>query len=136
VCDAAPDRFATYKFTVTATNGEQVLCPGTITVKDTVTTCDFALGGGPTYSTFGVAAGKSWTPKSLGSWDGVDVTLYDYPQSMIGDTIDTAMAGRHMAWLQSLLGPYPYGKAMRLVVAPTYWLASSTRATSCSRRSW
>ena len=25
-------------------------------------------------------------------------------------------------WLQALLGPYPYGKALRLVIGPTYWL--------------
>ena len=122
-CDAAPDRFATYKFVVTSADGEQVLCPGTITVNGKVTTCDFQLdGGGPTYSTFGVAAGRSWTPKSLGSWDGIDVTLYDYPQTQIGAAFDTAIASKHMAWMQSLLGPYPYGKALRLVVAPTYWL--------------
>ena len=43
LCDASPDRFATYKFIVTSSAGDQVLCPGTITINGNVTTCDFSL---------------------------------------------------------------------------------------------
>lgn len=121
-CDAAPERFATYKFLVTAPPGTHVLCPGAVTVAGAVTTCDFTADGGPTYSTYGVAASPGWSPKSLGTWAGVGVTLYDYAESGIGAAFDTAVAAKHLAWLQGLLGPYPYGNELRYAVGPTYWL--------------
>jgi aminopeptidase N len=41
-CDSAPDRFATYRFTVTHPPGVQVLCPGALTPGDAETVCELA----------------------------------------------------------------------------------------------
>lgn len=121
-CDAAPDRFATYRFTVDHDAGVGVLCPGTVkNESDTRTVCDFNYEGGPTYSGFGFAAGASWKASSLGDWGGVKVDLYDYAQTGIAAAFDKAAGQGHFAWMQSLFGAYPYGKELRFVVGPTYW---------------
>jgi aminopeptidase N len=121
-CDAAPDRFATYRFTVTHPSGTDVLCPGTIVADDTITICDFAWPGGPTYSTFAIVASPSWTATDMGtSASGVRLTLYDTPSTGI---VDDFSADQHLAfidWMAERFGPYPYGDELRLATGPTAW---------------
>jgi aminopeptidase N len=120
-CDNRPDRFATYRFTVTHPEGTTVLCPGTITPGTTETRCEFAHAGGPTYSTFGVAASPSWQPMSLGSWGSVEVTLYDTPSSGIAAAFDADLYAGFLGFMETTFGPYPYGTELRFAVGPTYW---------------
>ena len=122
-CDSAPDHFATYRFTVTHPLGTDVLCPGTITAADTITICDFAWPGGPTYSTFAIAASPSWSATDLGtSAGGVRLTLYDTPSTGIVDDINAAQHLAFLDWMAERFGPYPYGDELRLATAPTAWL--------------
>ncbi len=97
-------------------------CPGTITeTSDTETVCTFDYAGGPTYSTFGVAAYPAWTQTMKGVWGGANVTVYDRTQTLITDAIDTNYHDGFMTWMVSKFGPYPYGDELRILTAPTYW---------------
>ncbi len=121
-CDNRPDQFATYRFTVNHPDNFKARCPGTVTeVSATQTVCDFEHAGGPTYSTFGVAAYPAWTQTDKGSWGGVQVTLYDRTQTLINGAIDVAYHSGFMTWMQQQFGPYPYGNELRVLTAPTYW---------------
>ena len=120
-CDASPSAFATYRFTVTHPAGTRVLCPGVITAGDTVTTCDFAYDGGPTYSAFGIAAGQSWQEVPLGQQSGVTITLYDTASTGIAAALDQTAVRGFLGWMTDTFGRYPYGSDLRLVVGPTYW---------------
>jgi aminopeptidase N len=121
-CDSRPDQFATYHFDVTHPSGYTVRCPGGI-VEDsaTETECGFDFQGGPTYSTFGVAAYPAWTQTDLGVWGDVHVVLYDRAQTGIAARIDPAWNAGYLAWLEHTFGPFPYGHELRLLTAPTYW---------------
>jgi aminopeptidase N len=119
-CDHAADRFATYSFTVTHPEGVVALCPGTVTPGATQTTCEFDLPGGPTYSTFGIAASAGWT-QYTSTWNGLAVTFYDRTGSrVIGDLDETWQSG-FLAWMETNFGAYPYGDELRVASAPTYW---------------
>jgi aminopeptidase N len=121
-CDNRPDQFATYHFDVTHAAGLAVRCSGDITeTSPTETQCDFAHPGGPTYSTFGIAAYPAWTQADLGTFGGVHVTLYDRASTGIGAAIDTAWHDGYIAWMQSQFGPYPFGTDLRVLTAPTFW---------------
>ncbi len=120
-CDPTPATFAHYKFTVRHRAGVRALCPGRVTPGELVTTCEFDLPGGPTYSTFGLIATPSWTETSLGTWGGVQAKLFDRPGSGIGPLIDPAYHQGFLAWMTARFGPYPYGDELRIVVAPTFW---------------
>jgi aminopeptidase N len=122
-CDHRPNRFATYHFTVTHPAAFEARCPGTITeVSATETRCAFDQPGGPTYSTFGVAVYPAWSLKTdKGTWGGVKVTVYDREGTNMTARIDADRHGGFLSWLQSELGPYPYGDELRILVAPTYW---------------
>lgn len=121
-CDNRSDQFATYRFTVTHPATFKARCPGTITeISETQTECNFEHAGGPTYSTFGVAAYPAWTETSKGSWGGVDVTVYDREQTNITNVIDSTYHAGFVDWMQSQFGPYPYGSELRILTAPTYW---------------
>lgn len=123
-CDSRPDRFATYTFHVTHPEALAVACPGAITlVSPTETECAFDHEGGPTYSTFGIAAypRAAWVPADKGMWGSVKVTVYDRPATQITAAIDTAYHAGYVAWLEQKLGPYPFGNELRILTAPTYW---------------
>jgi len=120
-CDNAPDRFATYRFTVAHPDGTRVLCPGVITAGATETVCAFDYPGGPTYSTFGLAADPSWTATDLGDWGGVQATLYDTPSSGVGAKLDPVRHAGFLAWMVDHFGPYPYGDELRFATGPTHW---------------
>ncbi len=120
-CDAAPDRFPQYRFTVNHPSGTQVLCSGDVTPGDTQTTCEFNHEGGPTYSTFALVASPSWVPVELGDWNGVRAVLYDTPTADIGTDLDVATHAAFFAWMEERFGPYPYGDEIRFAVGPTYW---------------
>ncbi len=120
-CDSRPDHFARYRFTVSHPSGMQVMCPGVITPGDTETTCEFEYEGGPTYSTFGVAASPSWVSSDLGTWSGAAVTLHDVPATGIANALDTESLSGFFAWMIDQFGPYPYGDELRFITAPTYW---------------
>ncbi len=121
-CDARPDRFPTYRFDIiNYPASTKVLCAGAIGESAGLTTCDFSLDGGPTYSTFSFMASESWTVTSLGMWDGVAVSLYDYPATGIAAALDTDTISAHFAFMQDTFGPYPYGDELRLATGPTYW---------------
>jgi len=121
-CDSRPNQFATYHFDVTHPAGFTVRCPGGI-VEDsaTETECGFDFEGGPTYSTFGVAAYPAWTQMDLGMWSDVHVVLYDRSQTGIAARVNSAWHSGYLAWMESNFGPYPYGHDLRLLTAPTYW---------------
>lgn len=122
-CDARPDRFATYDFTLTHPSEYQILCSGDIEeISDTETACHFALDGGPTYSTFAFMAAQNWEMTSLGSASGVDISVYDFPQGTLAAALDPAALHGYLDWLESQLGPYPYGPSLRLAAVPSYWL--------------
>jgi aminopeptidase N len=121
-CDARADAFATYRFVVTHDEQTQVLCPGQLTEKPTQTICDFHYDGGPSYSTYGLMArSPAWTKVPLGTWNGVNVTLYDRPHTVIGQQLDAAQIAGQFAWMIGEFGAFPYGDELRFVVAPTYW---------------
>lgn len=120
-CDNAAERFATYRFTVTHPDGVTVLCPGTITAGATETSCDFALAGGPTYSTFGIAASPGWTRTDGVDWNGIDVTFYNRTGSRVINDLDETWQGGFLAWMEGRFGAYPYGDDLRVITAPTYW---------------
>lgn len=121
-CDARPDQFSTYTFTVTHPAGFAVRCPGTITERGpTETECDFTHDGGPTYSTFGVAAYPAWTQIDKGRWGSTRVTLYDRAQTGVDAAIDAAYHAGFVELLEATFGPYPYGDELRILTAPTYW---------------
>jgi aminopeptidase N len=121
-CDNRPDQFATYRFIVRHPAGYTARCPGTITENsDTETVCTFDYDGGPTYSTFGVAAYPAWTQTSKGSWGGIDVTVYDRAQTLIEGAIVSTYHAGFFDFMQSNFGPYPYGSELRILTAPTYW---------------
>jgi aminopeptidase N len=123
-CDNRPDQFATYHFTVTHPATLMVRCPGTITeTTATLTECTFDHPGGPTYSTFGVAAYPvtAWPQTDKGMWGDVHVTVYDRASTDIAAAIDPAFHGGFVAWMEQTFGPYPYGNELRVLTAPTYW---------------
>ena len=121
-CDTAPYRFAHYHFDVTHAASLTVRCPGDITeVGPTETTCSFEHDGGPTYSTFGLAAYPAWTQADEGMWGSAHVVLYDRGSTGIAALIDKTYHAGYVAWLESQLGPFPYGPELRLLTAPTYW---------------
>lgn len=121
-CDARPSVFAKYTFTVTHPANLDVRCSGTITeVSDTETRCAFDHDGGPTYSTFGLAAYGAWTPTDKGTWGSAKVTLYDRAQTGIEAAIVPAYHDGFVKFMESTFGPYPYGDELRVLTAPTYW---------------
>lgn len=121
-CDARPNQFAHYTFHVTHPETHDVRCPGTVTeVSPTETRCEFTHDGGPTYSTFGLAAYPAWMQIDKGTWGSAKVTLYDRPQTMIDAAIDSAYHAGFMSFLETTFGPYPYGNELRILTAPTYW---------------
>jgi aminopeptidase N len=121
-CDNRPDQFATYRFTVTHPDTYKARCPGTITeVSPTQTICDFELDGGPTYSTFGVAAYPAWQQIDKGTWGSVKVTLYDRASTGEDAAIDPTYHDGFVTWMESTFGPYPFGDELRVLTAPTYW---------------
>jgi aminopeptidase N len=120
-CDNAPDRFARYRFTVHHAEGVRLLCPGTLAPGETTSECTFDFDGGPTYSTFGLVAGPSWTESALGTTDGVDLVLYDMPSAGFAADLSTAKVTGFLSWMIARFGAYPYGDELRLIAAPTYW---------------
>lgn len=121
-CDNDPGAFATYHFNVTHAADVRVFCPGTITsTEPTRTECDFRFAGGPTYSTFGVMAGQRWVEQDLGRAGSVALTLYDLPGTGVTAALDAARLRGMVEFMSGRFGPYPYGDALRFVVAPTTW---------------
>jgi aminopeptidase N len=121
-CDARPSTFAKYTFTVTHPANLDVRCSGAVTeVSDTETQCVFEHDGGPTYSTFGLAAYGAWTQIDKGSWGSAKVTLYDRATTKIDAAIDPAYHDGFVKFMESTFGPYPYGNELRVLTAPTYW---------------
>ncbi|HEV7554881.1 MAG TPA: M1 family aminopeptidase, partial [Kofleriaceae bacterium] len=123
-CDNRPDQFATYHFDVTHSADLMVACPGDIVEDSTTETeCTFDFEGGPTYSTFGLAAYPrvAWPATDEGMWGGVHVTVYDRASTGITAAIDPAYHAGYLTWMQSQLGPFPFGSELRVLTAPTYW---------------
>lgn len=120
-CDTDPGVFATYRFNVAHPPGTQVFCPGTVTASPGSTRCDFAFAGGPTYSTFGVMAGQGWVERPLGRAGKVALTLHDLPGSGVAAALDPGRVRGMLTFMSERFGPYPYGDALRFVVAPTTW---------------
>ncbi|MBV8757877.1 MAG: hypothetical protein JO257_11390 [Deltaproteobacteria bacterium] len=120
-CDHRADQFAHFHYDITHAAGVTARCPGVVTdVSPTETTCAFDYDGGPTYST-GLIASASWTQMDLGTWAGVHVTLYADGASDMPGAIDASYHTGYLTWMQSLLGPWPYGNELRVLTAPTYW---------------
>ena len=123
-CDSRPDQFATYTFHVTHPDTFMARCPGVVTeVSATETQCDFALAGGPTYSTFGVAAypRAAWPMIDKGMWGSVHAVVYDRATTGIDALIDPAYHGQFISFMESTFGAFPFGGELRVLTAPTYW---------------
>ncbi len=123
-CDSRPDQFATYTFHVTHPAELMVACSGTLTEPSlTETQCEFSHEGGPTYSTFGIAAypRTAWIAADKGMWGSVHATVYDRPGTQMTAAIETAHHAGFVSWMESNFGPYPYGSELRILTAPTYW---------------
>ncbi len=121
-CDERPDQFARYTFTVTHPDTLDARCSGRVTeVSPTETRCEFEHDGGPTYSTFGIAAYPAWTQTPKGMWGSARVTLYDRAQTRIDAAIDPAYHAGFVSFMESTFGAYPYGDELRILTAPTYW---------------
>lgn len=120
-CDVSPATFATYRFRVTHPAGTEVFCPGERTAGMTETVCDLAVRA-PTYSAMGVLAmTNGWRHTSLGTAPGVSIELYDTAQSGISAMIDRPNLTAYVSWLIERFGAFPFGRELRMVVAPTYW---------------
>ena len=121
-CDDDPSRLASFHFDVTHPAGTVVLCPGVLTAGDTVTSCDLSGTLAPTYSAFGFAADPLWKRAPFTTAAGIDVVLYEVPGGMIGQTLEKGSVDAYLTWITGLLGPFPYGKELRLAGGPTAWL--------------
>lgn len=123
-CDSRPDQFATYTFHVTHPETLAVACAGTITeTSATETECAFDHEGGPTYSTFGIAAypKAAWVATDKGMWGSLHATVYDRAQTQVAAAINPTYQDGYVRWLETTLGPYPFGGELRILTAPTYW---------------
>ena len=123
-CDNRPDQFATYTFHVTHPAELMVACSGAITEPSpTETQCEFTLDGGPTYSTFGIAAypRTAWIAADKGMWGSVHATVYDRPGTNMAAAIDPAHHAGFVSWMEGNFGAYPFGSELRVLTAPTYW---------------
>jgi aminopeptidase N len=121
-CDDDPSRLAAFHFDVTHPAGAVVLCPGTLTPGDTVTSCELSGTLAPTYSAFGFASDPLWKRSTFTTVAGIDVALFEVPGGEIGTTLDKASVDAYLTWITGLLGPFPYGKELRLAGGPTAWL--------------
>lgn len=121
-CDDDPSRLASFHFDITHPAGAVVLCPGTLTPGDTVTSCDLSGTLAPTYSGFGFASDPLWKRSAFTTVAGIDVALFEVPGGDIGATLEKASVDAYLTWITGLLGPFPYGKELRLAGGPTAWL--------------
>ncbi len=121
-CDDDPSRLAAFHFDITHPAGGVVLCPGTLTPGDTVTSCDLSGTLAPTYSGFGFASDPLWKRTPFTTAAGLDVAIFEVPGGMIGQTLEKASVDAYLTWITGLLGPFPYGKELRLAGGPTAWL--------------
>ncbi len=119
-CDDDPSRMSDFHFEVTHPEGTVVLCPGTLTPGATKTVCD--VQNAPTYSAFAIAADPLWERAPFGTYAGVDLVFYEVPLGTLAASLDKASVGAFMDWITSLLGPFPYGKELRIAGGPTAWL--------------
>ena len=119
-CDDDPSRMASFHFDVTHPAGTTVLCSGTLSAGDTSTACD--VEGAPTYSAFAVVSDTLWERKPFGTFAGVDMVFYEVPTGTLSAALDKTSVGAFMDWLTTLLGPFPYGKELRIAGGPTAWL--------------
>ncbi len=121
-CDSHPGRLALFDFEITHPQGTTVLCPGTLAPGGTSTSCSLSATLAPTYSAFAIAADTSWVRQPFTQAAGVDIVFYEAPQGQLAASLDAGAVGAFMDWITALLGPYPYGKEMRVAGAPTAWL--------------
>ncbi|MRG96698.1 M1 family metallopeptidase [Polyangium spumosum] len=119
-CDDDPSKMSDFHFEVTHPAGTTVLCPGTLAPGETKTTCDVT--NAPTYSAFAIAADPLWERAPFGAYAGVDLVFYEVPLGTLASSLDKASVGAFMDWIVSLLGPFPYGKELRIAGGPTAWL--------------
>jgi aminopeptidase N len=119
-CDDDPSRMAAFHFDVTHPENTIALCAGERSAGATKTTCD--LGSAPTYSAFAVAADTAWVAAPFGTFAGVDFVFYEVPGGKIASSLDKTSVGAFMDWITALVGPFPYGKELRIAGAPTAWL--------------
>ncbi|MEO7331339.1 MAG: M1 family aminopeptidase [Minicystis sp.] len=121
-CDDDPSRLGTFHFEVTHAPDEVVLCAGTLTPGDKVTQCDLTGTLAPTYSAFAVATDTLWKKSAYGSAAGVDLVFYEVPSGKLAATLEKPSVSAYLTWITTLLGPFPYGKELRIAGGPTAWL--------------
>ena len=109
--------------------GTTVLCPGHVTAGSTTTTCALDAPLAPTYSGFAIAAGTDWVRSSFTEAAGVEVVFYEEPGGELAPALDEAAVDAFLIWVTDLLGPYPYGDAIRVAGGPTTWLGFEHPAT-------
>lgn len=120
-CYDDPDDFAEFTFHVSHPSGYQLLCPGTLTPGDTLSTCSFTMDGGPTYTGFGFLVSPSWQKVPLGTAGKVSIDLYDLASLDMASVIDTQSYLGYFQWLEATLTSYPFGNVLRFNVGPYYW---------------
>ena len=120
-CYDDPDDFVEITFRVTHPVGYTVLCSGTVTNSPEEGVCTNTFAGVPTYTGVGFMVSPSWKKSDLFTQNGVTVSLFDMPGAgALAATDEGALAG-YFGWLESQLGPYPYGDTLRYVIGPHYW---------------
>jgi aminopeptidase N len=119
-CDDDPSRLAAFHFEVTHPEKTIALCAGNRVAGATKTTCD--VENAPTYSAFAVASDTAWVPAPYGTFAGVDFVFYEVPGGKIASSLNKSDVGLFMDWITKLVGPFPYGKELRIAGAPTSWL--------------
>ncbi|MFO0755603.1 MAG: M1 family aminopeptidase [Byssovorax sp.] len=121
-CDDDPSRLATFHFDVTHAADEVALCSGTLTPGNGVTQCDLSGTLAPTYSAFAVVTDTLWQKKPYASAAGIDLVFYEVPGGKLAGTLDKDAVTGYLGWITGLLGPFPYGKELRIAGGPTAWL--------------
>lgn len=121
-CDHDPSRLNEFHFDVTHPSGDVVLCPGKRTATATETKCDLTGTLAPTYSGFGLADDPNWKETQLIKTGSPTVSIFEVPGGKIATTLDVPSFSQYLAWIQSLLGPFPYGDELRFGTGPTEWL--------------
>jgi aminopeptidase N len=120
-CDSHPGRLATFDFDVAHPEGTVALCPGEVTAGATSTRCSLTTPA-PTYAAFAVASDTSWVRKPFITAAGVDIVFYESPMGQLANSLDPNAVSAFMDWITNLLGPFPYGKELRVAAGPTKWL--------------
>lgn len=121
-CDPSPAALTHFTFDLAHAPDEVALCPGVRTVSRGQTRCELLGTRAPTYSAFAAASNPGWARTQLSEGGGVSLVLHEVPEGTLRSDLDGSATADFLAWITSLLGPFPYGPELRLATGPTRWL--------------